>query len=177
VSSLCASLHEFPALPSARPDTRQVEVRADLAPANVEARRIDFEAKISRAYQQLALKWLDGLLTRYEKVTAACGRNRITVQPLSPQGFAATLSIEGGRCKVLLGPCCEEFGSVAEATEYMTAAIRGDLRLRVNLDQRPHRWAVERRFSNGTWLDEAAVEADEHAGNSWYFRNQPEAEN
>jgi len=121
------------------------------------------------------------MLSRYEKVTATCSRNRITVAPVSTQGFAVTLSTEGGRCKVLLGPCCEEFGSVAEATAYMTAAIRGDLRLRVDVGQRPYRWAVERRLRTGSWLDDTEAvtwpNSDRRPDrNSWYFHNHPDPE-
>ena len=113
---------------------------------------------MSRAFQGLALRWLDGVLARHGELKATCRKNRITVSPVSVHGFALTLSTEAGRCRVMLGPCCEEFGSVAEATAYMTAAIYGDLRLRVDLNRRPHRWAVERLMPGGTWVDDAAVE-------------------
>ena len=140
-----------------------------------------FEANVSRAFQLLALSWLDGLLAQYSKLIANCSWNRITLQALSPQGFAVTLLTEGGRCKVLLGPCGEEFGSVAEATAYMTSAICGDLRLRVDLESRPHKWTVERRFPDGSWLEEGACGTLRGSdgipfGNSWYFCNRPEPE-
>ncbi|MET0568741.1 MAG: hypothetical protein ABWZ74_06645 [Hyphomicrobiaceae bacterium] len=127
--------------------------------------RADWEANVSRAFQILALRWLDGLLAQYGHLKATCRKNRITVSPVSVHGFAVTLSTEGGRCQVLLGPCREEFGSVADATDYMMAAIRGDLRLRVDLNWRPHRWVVERLLPDGTWIDDAAVEMPE--GSHW----------
>lgn len=181
MTSLCTSLPESltPArvLPAA--DDRAADPSIECAVA--EAHRPSFEANVSRAFQQLALKWLGDLFARYEKVTATCHNNRITVSPQSPQGFAVTLSTEGGRCKVLLGPCCEEFGSVAEATDYMTAAICGDLRLRVDLSERPHRWTVERRLPSGSWLDDtdAGIWPHSHrrpAGDAWYFRNHLDSE-
>jgi hypothetical protein len=138
--------------------------------------RADSEANVSRTFQILALRWLDGLLARHGHLKATCRKNRITVSPVSVHGFAVTLSTERGRCQVLLGPCSEEFGSVADATDYMMAAIRGDLRLRVDLNWRPYRWAVERLLPDGTWIDDAAVTMPE--GSHWcapqdscYFRN------
>ena len=180
--SLCTVLPEHPSLSSVLPELGQHALGADLTDADRRFHRPDFEANVSRAFQLLALRWLDHLLERYENVTASCGKNRITVPPLSPQGFTVMLSTEGGRCKVLIGPCGEEFGSVAEATDYMTAAVRGDLRLRVDLDRRPHRWTVERRLADGSWMDDAAAETSAGAypcpaRSSWYFRNQPEPEN
>jgi hypothetical protein len=138
--------------------------------------RMNSEANVSRAFQVLALRWLDGLLARHGELKATCRKNRITVSPVSLQGFAVTLSTEAGRCRVMLGPCCEEFGSVAEATAYMTAAIHGDLRLRVDLNWRPHRWAVERLMPGGTWVDDAAAEVGVGSqccgpADSCYFRN------
>lgn len=168
MSQLCAVLPEFPA-----PATHHESVLLAGAPC---PSRADSEANISRAFQILALRWLDGLLAQHGELKATCRKNRITVSPVSVHGFAVTLSTEGGRCQVLLGPCCEEFGSMAEATDYMTAAIYGDLRLRVDLNWRPHRWAVERLLPDGSWIDDAAVEVPE--GSHWcapkdscYFRN------
>lgn len=168
MSSLCAVLPEFP-VPADYHEPMPLEGQSDPG-------RAGFETNVSRAFQVLALRWLDGLLARHDNLKATCRKNRITVSPVSVHGFAATLSTEGGRCRVLLGPCCEEFGSVAEATDYMTAAIRGDLRLRVDLNWQPHRWAVERLLPDGSWIDDAAVETP--LGSHWcapkdscYFRN------
>jgi hypothetical protein len=167
VSQLYAVLPEFSV-----PATHYELVPMTTAPAS----RSDSEANVSRAFQILALRWLDNLLAEHAELKATCRKNRITVSPLSMHGFAVTLSTEGGRCQVLLGPCSEEFGSVAEATDYMMAAVRGDLRLRVDLNWRPHRWAVERQLSDGTWIDDTAVEVPQ--GSHWcapkdscYFRN------
>lgn len=137
--------------------------------------RAGSEANVSRAFQLLALRWLDGLLAEHSNLKATCRKNRITVSPASVHGFAVTLSTDGGRCQVLLGPCTEEFGSVADATDYMMAAIRGDLRLRVDLNWRPHRWAVERLLPDGAWIDDAVKvpEGSHWCGpqDSCYFRN------
>lgn len=181
--SLCTALPEHHSLWSTLPEHEPSGPGTDPIKADARILRPDFEANVTRAFQLLALRWLDSLFERHEKVTASCGKNRITVAPLSPQGFATTLSTEGGRCKVLIGPCSEEFGSVAEATEYMTAAIRGDLRLRVDLDQRPHSWTVERRLADGSWIEDTEAETSwtrsyrQPVGKSWYFRNEPEAGN
>ncbi len=168
MSNLCAVLPEFPV-----PATCHEPVPPMAACGS---RRSDSEANVSRAFQILALRWLDGLLAQHGHLKATCRKNRITVSPFSVHGFAVTLSTEGGRCQVLLGPCSEDFGSVADATDYMMAAIRGDLRLRVDLNWRPHRWAVERVLPDGTWIDDAAVKVPD--GSHWcapqescYFRN------
>lgn len=168
MSQLCTLLPEFPA-----PATHH-EPMAPMGTSGLS--RMGSEANVSRAFQILALRWLDGLLAQHGHLKAACRQNRITVSPVSVHGFAVTLSTEGGRCQVLLGPCSEEFGSVADATDYMMAAIRGDLRLRVDLNWRPHRWVVERVLPDGTWIDDAAVKVPE--GSQWcgpqdscYFRN------
>lgn len=182
MASLCAFSPAYPAQSNHLPNHGHTATYADPGCFGASEGRPDFEENLSRAFQVLALRWLDDIFARYQKATAICSRNRITVPPISPQGFAVTLSTDGGRCRVLLGPSCEEFGSVAEATEYMTAAICGDLRLRVSLDRRPHRWTVERRLPDGSWIDDAAFETlpGAHpcsADNAWYFRNDPDGEN
>jgi hypothetical protein len=149
MSQLCAVLPEFP-VPATLHEPMLMAGASDPS-------RTHSEAKVSRAFQVLALQWLDSLLARHGELKASCRKNGITVSPVSVHGFSVTLSIEGGRCRVILGPCCEEFGSVAEATAYMTAAIYGDLRLRVDLNRRPHRWAIERLMPGGTWVDDVAV--------------------
>lgn len=168
MSNLCAMLTEYP-VPT--PHHEPMPLTGTSGPS-----RWGSEANVSRAFQILALRWLDGLLAQHGHLKATCRKNRITVSPVSVHGFAVTLSTEGGRCRVMLGPCSEDFGSVSDATDYMTAAIRGDLRLRVDLNWRPHRWAVERLLPDATWIDDAAVDIPE--GSHWvapqdscYFRN------
>ncbi len=168
MSQLCTALPEFPV-----PATHHDSI---LLMGTSVSSRTGSEANVSRAFQSLALRWLDGLLAEHGHLKATCRKNRITVSPASVHGFAVTLSTEGGRCQVLLGPCSEEFGSVADATDYMMAAIRGDLRLRVDLNWRPHRWVVERLLPDGAWIDDAAVKVPD--GSRWcapqdscYFRN------
>lgn len=180
-----ASLHAFSPgyrpLSSVLPDHGSFDRGSGPTTRHAGANRPEFEANMSRAFHLLALRWLDDLIASHPKVTAICARNRITVPPLSPQGFAVTLSTEGGRCKVQLGPLWEEFGSIAEATDYMDAALHGDLRLRVDLSQRPHAWAVERQLPDGSWIDDAMLESGELAepcsrANAWYFRNESGSE-
>lgn len=168
MSQLCAVLPEFPV------PTDHHEPMPMAGPSG--ASRASSEANVSRAFQILALRWLDNLLAQHAGLKATCRQNRITVSPVSVHGFAVTLSTAGGRCQVLLGPCSEEFGSVADATDYMTSAIRGHLRLRVDLNWRPYRWAVERLLPDASWVDDTALDIPDGSRevaprDSCYFRN------
>ncbi len=174
MASICSVLPEFPLPRQAEPGAG--EDASETLPAVLDASRNAGEHKLSRAFQRLALMWLDKLLSEHPNLKAVCRNNQITILPPTTLGFATTLSVDRGRCKVLLGPCSKDFGSVVEATMYMTAAIRGDLRLRVDLNWRPYRWRVECHLPDGSWADDLTIEIPKGSQycappHSCYFRN------
>lgn len=110
------------------------------------------EATISRAFHIRVLKEIAHLSQNYPALPLILTENKISIPCAAPNGFPMSIETERGHYVVRLGEWCDEFALADEAVELLEAALRGEVRLRIDIDARGRCCAAERRLPNGEWI-------------------------
>ena len=71
----------------------------------------------------------------------------------APDGFSMSIKTDRGRYTVCLDEWRDEFALAGEAVELIESALRGDIRIRVDISTVGRRHTAERRLPNGGWIN------------------------
>lgn len=143
------------------------------------ASRSALEATIGRAFHMRVLKEIAHLSQNYPTLPLILTENKITIPCTVPDGFAMSIQTERGRYVVRLGEWRDEHVLAGEAVELLESALRGEIRLRIDLDARGQYCTAERKIPNGEWIslpffeDTAKKPAMVGAVRTLYLRNGP----
>lgn len=75
----------------------------------------------------------------------------------SSEGPDVSVLVSGHRCTVAIGPWYEDMPSLDMALEYVTRAVDGAMRVRIDtLGGKPWKYTLE-RLESGSWVEESAV--------------------
>lgn len=75
----------------------------------------------------------------------------------SNDGPDVSVLVSGHRCTVAIGPWYEDMPSLDMALEYVTRAVDGAMRVRIDtLGGKPWKYTLE-RLESGSWVEESAV--------------------
>jgi len=110
------------------------------------------EERIGRAFHIRVLKEIAHLSQNYPTLPLILTDNRITIPATVPDGFAMSIQTERGRYVVRLGEWRDEHVLAEEAVELIESALRGEIRLRIDLDARGQYCTAERKLPNGEWI-------------------------
>jgi len=110
------------------------------------------EAAIGRAFHMRVLKEITQLLQDYPTLPLILSENRISIARIAPDGFPISVETDRGRYVVRLGEWSDEFALANEVVDLLEVALRGDIRLRVDIDAYGKHWAAERRLPTGEWI-------------------------
>jgi hypothetical protein len=116
------------------------------------ARRM-LEATIERAFHKRVLKEFVRLSRDYPTLPLILTEKRLSIPCTAPDEFSMVIETKRGRCVVYLGAWRDEFASVTEAIELLDAAIAGEIRLRIDIDERGQHCSAEQRLINGDWIE------------------------
>ena len=115
------------------------------------ARRM-LEATIGRAFHKRVLKEFARLSQDYPTLPLILTESRLSVPCTAPDAFAMAIETDRGRYVVRLGEWRDEFAVAGEAMELIEAALRGEIRLRIDIDAQAQHCSAERRLPNGEWI-------------------------
>jgi hypothetical protein len=116
------------------------------------ASRSALEAAIGRAFHMRALKEIAHLSLNYPALPLVLTENRISVPSTVPDGFAMSIETDRGRYVVRLGEWRDEFALADEAVELIESALRGEIRLRIDINAHGSHYSAERRLPSGEWI-------------------------
>ncbi len=116
------------------------------------ASRIALEAAIGRAFHMRVLEEIAHLSQIYPALPLILTENRIAIPSAVPDGFPMSIQTERGRYVVRLGKWRDEFVLAGEAVELVEASLRGEIRLRIDVDACGQQYTAERRLPNGEWI-------------------------
>ncbi len=135
-------------------DTGRVDVPEfdELTSASAGAARSMLQATIERAFHKRVLKEFVRLSRDYPTLPLVLTEKRLSIPCAAPDEFNMAIETSRGRCVVHLGAWRDEFASVGEAIELLDAAISGEIRLRIDIDERGPHCSAERRLTNGEWI-------------------------
>jgi hypothetical protein len=115
------------------------------------ARRM-LEATIGRAFHKRVLKEFARLSQNYPTLPLILTEKRLSIPCTAPDAFAMAIETDRGRYVVHLGAWRDEFAVAGEAVELLEAALRGEVRLRIDIDALAQHCSAERRLANGEWI-------------------------
>lgn len=115
------------------------------------ARRM-LEATIERAFHKRVLKEFLRLSQDYPTLPLILTEKRLAVPCTAPDEFPMAIETDRGRYIVHLGAWRDEFAAAGEAVELLEAALRGEIRLRIDIDALAQHCSAERRLTNGQWI-------------------------
>lgn len=100
---------------------------------------------------------VSALCAPFEGACAQTQDNIVSVSGSGPLGIDICLCVHKRSCMLWLGGWHDEMPDADLALTYIARAIDGRLRLKVQCTagRRPHRWTVECRNDDGTWIEEA----------------------
>lgn len=116
------------------------------------ASRGALEATIGRAFHMRVLKEIAHLTQNYPALPLILTESRIAIPRTAPDGFTMSIQTDRGHYVVCLGEWRDEFALAGEAVELIESALRGEIRLRIDISARNTRYAAERRLPNGEWI-------------------------
>jgi hypothetical protein len=114
--------------------------------------RSALEAKIGRAFHMRALKEIAHVSQNYPELPLVLTENRISIPCMFPDGFAMSIQTDRGRYVVRLGEWRDEFALAGEAIELVEWALRGEIRLRIDIGARGRKCTAERKLLSGEWV-------------------------
>jgi hypothetical protein len=156
----------------ARPESRDPH-------ASGGASRSALEAAIGRAFHMRVLEEIAQLSQIYPALPLILTENRISIPSAVPDGFPMTIQTERGRYVVRLGKWRDELVLAGEAVELIEASLRGEIRLRIDVDACGQHYTAERRLPTGEWIslprhEDAIAEAAKGTPlRTLYLRNGP----
>jgi hypothetical protein len=110
------------------------------------------EAILARAFHKRVLKEFARLSQDYPTLPLILTDMRLTIPCTVPDAFAITIETARGHYIVHLGAWRDEFALAGEAVELVEAALRGEIRLRIDIDAMAQHFSAERRLANGEWI-------------------------
>lgn len=117
------------------------------------AARNALEATIARAFHMRVLKEVAQLLQNYPTLPLVLTESKVTISHAAPNGgFTMSIETDRGHYVVRLGEWRDEFALASEAVELIEAALRGELRLRIDIGDNGRHCSAERRLPNGEWI-------------------------
>lgn len=125
---------------------------SELTSASAQLARAMLEATMERAIHRRLLKEFVRLSRDYPTLPLILTEKRLSIPCGAPDEFNMVIATNRGRCVVHLGAWRDEFASVGEAIELIDAAVCGDIRLRIDIDERAQHCSAERRLTNGDWI-------------------------
>jgi hypothetical protein len=128
------------------------EVDASTASSFGSASRAALEATIGRAFHMRVLKEIAHLSQNYPALPLVLTESKISIPCTLPDGFAMSIETERGRYVVRLGDWRDEFALADEAVELIEAALRGEIRVRIDVGPGGRYCTAERRLPNGDWI-------------------------
>lgn len=120
--------------------------------SSIATARCALEETVNQAFRTKVLKQIAELMQGYPTVPLVVTRSKIAIACIAPDGFPMSILIEGGRYVVNLGKWRDELVRAEEAVGLIDAALRGVIRLRIDIDARGEHCAAERRLPNGDWI-------------------------
>lgn len=114
--------------------------------------RTALEAIIGRAFHMRVLKELAHIAQNYPELPLILTERRIAIPCVTPDGFAISIRTERGRYVVHLGEWRDEFALANEVIELIDGALRGDVRIRIDIDASGQYHTAEQRLPNGEWI-------------------------
>lgn len=117
------------------------------------ASRAALEAAIGRAFHMRVLKEIAHLSQNYPALPLVLTESKISIPCTVPDGFAMSIETSRGRYVVRLGEWRDEFALADEAVELIESALRGDIRIRIDIGAGGRYYTAERRLPNGDWID------------------------
>jgi len=116
------------------------------------ASRAALEATIGRAFHMRVLKEIAHLAENYPELPLVLTENKISIRCTVPGGFSMSIQTARGRYVVCLDEWRDEFALAGEAVELIESALRGDIRIRVDISTAGRRHTAERRLPTGEWI-------------------------
>jgi len=116
------------------------------------ATRDALEATIGRAFHRRVLREIAHVSQNYRALSLILTENKIAIPCSTPNGFAMSIRAERGRYVVHLGEWSDEFALVSEAVELLEAALRGEIRIRIDIGFYDRCIAAEKRLPSGEWI-------------------------
>jgi hypothetical protein len=110
------------------------------------------EAALGRAFHMRVLKEIAQLVQNYPTLPLILTEKKVSIARLAPDGFPISVETDRGRYMVRLGEWSDEFALADEVVDLLEAALRGEIRLRVDINAYGKHWAAERRLPNGEWI-------------------------
>lgn len=107
---------------------------------------------IGRAFHVRVLQEIASLSQDYPGLPLILTENKASIPSTTADGFEVSIQTERGHFIVCLGEWRDEFALVGEAIELIEAALRGEIRLRVDIGPREQHWTAEKRLLNGQWI-------------------------
>jgi hypothetical protein len=120
------------------------------ASAHIDCNRL--QETIGRAVHKRAQRAFAHLMQDYPTVPLILTEKRLLIPSIAPDEFMIAIDVDRG-CYVLhLGAWRDEFAVAGEAVELIEAALRGDIRIRIDIDARAQHCSAERRLVSGDWV-------------------------
>jgi hypothetical protein len=110
------------------------------------------EAILAREFQKRVLKEFARLSQDYPTLPLILTDRRLTIPCTAPDEFTMTIEAARGHYTAHLGGWRDEFALAGEAVELVEAALRGEIRLRIDIDAMAQHFSAERRLANGEWI-------------------------
>ncbi len=124
----------------------------DFDQSSIATSRTTLEETINRAFRTKVLKQIADLMQYYPNVPLIVTRNKISIATTAPDGFAMSVRTECGRYVVNLGNWRDELVHAEEAVELVERAMRGEIRLRIDIDARGQHYTAEQMLPKGDWI-------------------------
>lgn len=143
------------------------------------ASRAALEATIGRAFHMRVLKEIAHLSQNYPALPLILTESKISIPCTAPDGFAMSIQTDRGRYVVRLSEWRDEFALADEAVELIDSALRGDIRIRIDIGVGGRCYTAERRLPNGDWISlphfEDTIDPVQRSGptRTIYLRNDP----
>ena len=99
------------------------------------------------------LKEIAHLSQNYPMLPLVLTESKISIPCTAPGGFVMSIETDRGRYVVRLGEWRDEFALADEAVELIESALRGDIRIRIDIGPGGRCYTAERRLPDGAWID------------------------
>jgi len=110
------------------------------------------EAALGRAFHMRVLREIAKLVQSYPTLPLVLTERAISIARMAPDGFTISVETDRGRYVVRLGEWSDEFALADEVVDLLESALRGEIRLRVDINAYGNHWAAERRLPTGEWI-------------------------
>jgi hypothetical protein len=107
---------------------------------------------IDRAFHMRVLKEIAHISENYPELPLVLTERTISIPRTVPDGFAVSIHTERGHYVVRLGEWRDEYALADEVVELVEAALRGDIRIRIDIDAYGQHHVAEQRLPDGEWI-------------------------